>query len=142
MMTTAALSFSLENDLTRQEFWLERFPELSIDEAFTASKANSPPAAEATLASVRERIIEEGYFQEQDELLAEFASRMCPSIERCVAMGISPAFLFLFDESWQCFYRQNQFISSLIGEQYKILPDFWVWHVNPENAGIRLATAS
>lgn len=131
-MSVTATAFSLENDLTRQEFWMERFPELSIAPHFSVSQTlrNGPPGD--VLSSIKERILEEGYFQEEDAELAEIASRMGIAIKRCVEMGLSPTFLFLFDESWACFYRQHHAIASLIGEDYKILPDFWIWHVDPK----------
>lgn len=130
-MPASDIAFSLENDLNRLEFWLEFFPELTITPEFSATRALRNGPSGETLGSLKERILEEGYFQEQDPGLAEIASRMGIAIKRCVEMGLSPTFLFLFDESWACFYRQHQVIASLIGEEYKILPDFWIWHVDP-----------
>ena len=39
--------------------------------------------------------------------------------------------MFLFDEAWAAFYRQHQLIAMFLGSDYQVMPDFWVWHVDP-----------
>ncbi len=121
---------SLARDMTREAFWRGTFPELSIRERLKGTfRIQSLRNEPAMLAAERMKL--EGYFQERDEELVDLTGRLSRAVERCVALNIPPVFMFLFDEAWAAFYRQHQLIAMFLGSDYQVMPDFWVWHVDP-----------
>lgn len=111
------------------EFWRAEFPHLGINGALASEKIVAPYGG-PVIGSVHEQVMREGYFQCNDPELAQTAELLGNAAKRMVALGIPPAFLFLFDEPWQCFHRQHALLGALL-DDYLILPDFWVWHVDP-----------
>ena len=119
-------------DLSRADFWRAQFPELTIGERLkTWNRPDAPlPGAERNLYFAR--MLEEGYFQFRDETCARVTPLLADAVTRCRALDIPPAFIFLFDEAWECFYAQDTMIRFFLGDDYKVLPDFWTWHVDPQ----------
>jgi Phytanoyl-CoA dioxygenase (PhyH) len=112
--------------LVDEAFWRASFPALSIGRADPGESA----PADSRFATAPDRLTREGYFQGRDEVLGHHAPRLADAVERCVSMGIPPAFVFLFDEAWECFGRLRPLARALLGDGYLWLPDFWAWHVS------------
>ncbi len=112
------------------DFWCAEFPHLSINSLLGANQKPESPYSELTIGAVTDQVKREGYFQCHDPQLAARAHVLGSAVQRMVALGIPPAFLMLFDEPWQCFYHQHVLLKGLLDE-YLILPDFWVWHLDP-----------
>ncbi len=118
-------------------FWRKLCPMLSV------SADLSPPAptngGAVPCQRTRDRMRTEGYFQEHDSDLASLAPLVGQAVAQLVAAGIPPAFVFVFDEAWACFHRLHGVIVDLLGPEYRVLPDFWAWHVDPasEQSGWR-----
>ena len=64
---------------------------------------------------------------------------MAACVGRLRALGISTVFAFVFDEFWVNFYKLDPLLRYLLGAEYRMLPDFWVWYVDPreDDAGWR-----
>jgi ectoine hydroxylase-related dioxygenase (phytanoyl-CoA dioxygenase family) len=121
-------------DIARPEFWREHFPTLTINSRLEAWNRPSEPLGDEQRNLYFARMLEEGYFQEQDETCARLAPALADAIKTCKQLDIPPAFIFLFDEAWECFYAQDPMIRFFLGDGYKVLPDFWAWHVDPAAA--------
>ncbi|WP_269715384.1 phytanoyl-CoA dioxygenase family protein [Caulobacter sp. NIBR2454] len=130
-LTTEEATPSFARDLTREGFWRETFPELTIMERLTGQFAINPLRNEPAVVAGQKMQLE-GYFQEQDPELVDLAGRLSRAISRCVELGIPPVFIFLFDEAWAAFHRQHQMIAMFLGADYQVLPDFWAWRVDPK----------
>lgn len=114
------------------DFWRERFTELHIGELLTdtfRSHALNAPQPVTTPRNL-ERLHVDGYFQDSNETLKRLAPALGAAATRCKEMGVSPLFLFLFDETWLCFHALHKHVASILGD-YRVLPAFWVWHVDP-----------
>lgn len=48
-------------------------------------------------------------------------------------LGLSPTFGYLFDEFWAMFAKLDPMLVSLLGPDYRALPDFWAWYVDPDS---------
>ncbi len=120
-------------EMMREGFWRETFPELSIGTMFSGNfEINDLGVDRGRI--VAERMKVEGYFQENDQAIVDLAQRLSIAIERAHSMGIPPVFIFLFDEPWAAFYRQHAALSRFLGPDYRVLPDFWAWRVDPKAA--------
>ena len=118
-----------------EAFWRQHFPNLTITETLTEAYRErilaEPPRN--SLALNAERMAVDGYFQDQNETIARLAPVLADAIRKCRELDIPPAFLFLFDEAWECFYSLHQTLAPFLGD-YRVMPDFWVWHVDPQAA--------
>jgi hypothetical protein len=48
-------------------------------------------------------------------------------------LGIPLPFAFVYDQLWLAFQGLSGFLTAVLGEGYRALPDFWVWHVHPDD---------
>jgi hypothetical protein len=113
-----------------ESFWRAHFPDLTIagpSEDFLARPLGNEAAAQAS-----RRIAVEGYFRARDDSLVDLAQPLSAAVAQLVEMKAPPVFVFLFDEAWTAFNRQTRMIGSLLGSDYRALPDFWAWHVDPK----------
>nr|WP_303696014.1 phytanoyl-CoA dioxygenase family protein [Brevundimonas subvibrioides] len=117
--------------MTREDFWRETFPEMTIcgavqdDDDFNEISPNR-------LAMVSERLRVEGYFQEADPELVRLSGLLSLAIDRAASLSIPPVFVFLFDEAWRVFNRQKQTLASILGDDYQVMPAFWAWRIDPQ----------
>lgn len=116
--------------MTDEGFWRETFPELSMGKLFSGNFEITDLGPERD-QRVADRMRVEGYFQESDEALVDLSQRLSTAIERAHSMSIPPVFIWMFDEPWAAFYRQHATLSAFLGADYRILPDFWAWRVDP-----------
>ncbi|MFL6857079.1 MAG: phytanoyl-CoA dioxygenase family protein [Allosphingosinicella sp.] len=114
------------DELTAEAFWRRHFPELAIGGDGPAPAVAAPPDA----ALKAERMAEDGYVQGRADALARLAPPLAAAVTKLKAMALPPPFLFLFDEAWQAFAALAPDLSLFLGA-WRILPDFWVWHVDP-----------
>jgi ectoine hydroxylase-related dioxygenase (phytanoyl-CoA dioxygenase family) len=114
------------DELTAEAFWRRHFPALAIGGEGPAPAVAAPPDA----AIKAERMAEDGYVQGRAEALARLAPPLAAAVTKLKAMALPPPFLFLFDEAWQAFAALAPDLSLFLGA-WRILPDFWVWHVDP-----------
>jgi len=122
---------ALADDMLRPAFWRERFPSLTLPGAGAAPPSGiANTAGEADEHLVDARLAEEGYFQDRNPSFARLAPRLGDAVSACVAMDIPPAFIFLFDETWACFRSLDPMLRRVLGPDYRVLPDFWTWHVD------------
>ena len=118
------------HELCSKAFWQAQFPKMTM-EAKPKQAFTKPHQALSRLGA---RMMKEGYFGESDNTIARHAPVIAAAIERCIGMGLPPVFVFLFDEPWECYHRLKPVLTALLGEDYKLLPDFWAWHVDPTKA--------
>lgn len=112
-------------------FWQAHFPRLSITGHLASWDRDTGRLASDTRRLYTERMLEEGYFQDRSETFAKYAPLLAEAVYTCKHLDIPPAFIFLFDETWKCFYSLTPMLTHFLGENYRVLPDFWTWHVDP-----------
>jgi hypothetical protein len=93
------------------------------------------PAAVGEIDPLLANLKREGYVQVSDALSEATIAPIRYAVSTLFQRGIPLAFAFVYDELWLAFQGLSSFLTSVLGEDYRALPDFWVWHVNPnENA--------
>ncbi|WP_286135127.1 phytanoyl-CoA dioxygenase family protein [Mycobacterium sp. UM_Kg1] len=78
----------------------------------------------------------EGYVQVPDALPEAAVAPIRTGVSTLFQQGIPLAFAFVYDELWLAFQGFSEFLTSVMGEGYRALPDFWVWHVNPSDNAV------
>jgi hypothetical protein len=121
-------------EISRPEFWRAHFPALSINRRLAGTNLPQiePDAARKDLW--RARMGEEAYLQDASATLAELGPRLAEAVETCHRLDIPPAFIFLFDEAWECFFSLDPMLRFFLGDNYRVLPDFWTWRLDPRKA--------
>jgi hypothetical protein len=116
-------------DVRNIETWLARAPGLHIggDAVRKALRAFRPTNSQAVDLDGRMR--HDGYFQIAHDFGLDMAM-MADTVRRFSAEGIPPVFCFLFDEFWAPFHAMDAAYGGILGP-YGMLPDFWVWNVDP-----------
>ncbi|OBI06011.1 hypothetical protein A5715_20975 [Mycolicibacter heraklionensis] len=119
------------DSVVRREFWAQVCPGLSI-EAGGDRPSTSVGAFDAHLANLKR----EGYVQVPDALPESAVMPIRTGVSTLYQQGIPLAFAFVYDELWLAFQGFSEFLTSVMGEGYRALPDFWVWHVNPSDNAV------
>jgi hypothetical protein len=108
---------------------------LHIDDAEFMRERSAPiQIDEQKMASIQEEIVVEGYFQLDPPAWDLDFGRMADAVCTLVEAGKPPLCAFVYDEFWMAFRRMRSVIASLIGDDYKALPAFWAWHLDPKKA--------
>src|SRR3954471_16044265 len=108
---------SFPDSLEQPGFWKRLFPKLSI--------GKRQPRWEhalkgADLDDHLEQLRVQGYGRGSDAETAKPARALARAAQRLVALGLSPVFLFLFDQTWALFHRQAPLFRAVLGDDYRI----------------------
>ncbi|MDB5441160.1 MAG: hypothetical protein JWM33_3587 [Caulobacteraceae bacterium] len=131
-MTATAAQHSVSREITVDElcgpeFWRDLNPHLTIG----GQDSGGLTAPRQGLERLRARMARDGYFGETDAELERLTPMIGEAVKVCAGAGLPPVFIFLYDQPWTCFQRLSPVIGDLLGADYKLLPDFWAWHVDP-----------
>lgn len=114
-------------DICSAAFWRAFAPSLHVGN----SSPLAPTQSQQPLQVLQRRMRRDGYFGDRDEQLNALAPALGQAVEQCVAIGLPPVFVWVFDETWECFRALSPIVSQFLGDRYKLLPAFWAWHVDP-----------
>lgn len=130
MATTSLTAKDAEN----RDFWRSLAASLSIESAAPPSPARLGDAGDIKrlLGDLRR----EGYVQVEDAFPTEVFAPLRAAVATLVERKIPLPFLFVYDEPWRAFQAVSAFLSATLGEKYRALPDFWVWHVAPADGNM------
>jgi hypothetical protein len=116
----------LVDQMGQVAFWRKLFPRLTIGKPL-----KRPRAVTDDVDLAAQKVLNEGYGDGHDKALATMVKPLAAAVRQCVKLGIPPPFIFLFDQTWDCFHRRHALLSRVLGKDYRIVPDAWVWHVDP-----------
>lgn len=118
------------DELLKYEFWQDFAPHLPIA-ASNYNNVLSPRLDPQTEAAIQAMVRREGYFQGGIGPWQQGHGRITALIQRLVDVDLLPVFAFIYDPIWQLAHQLDCMISPLLGGNYRFLPDFWAWHVDP-----------
>jgi hypothetical protein len=116
---------------TKRESWLSFAPGLHIEDksllrdvAFLEVPASDQEGFAALLK-------DEGYSQGTGDWDLDLRM-MADTVRSLSAANVSPVFAYVYDEFWYPFFKLHRLYGALLGGRYCLLPDFWVWNVDPQ----------
>lgn len=115
--------------VTRVEFWRELCPHLTIE-----GSGDFPQAIFPAIKFLVERIRVEGYVNEQGVLPLDAIDALRVGIKTLHERGIPPVVGFVYDEFWQIFRGLAPFLTGVLGSDYRLLPAFWIFYVEPTDS--------
>ena len=122
------------------DYWRALNPSLSVDGAACDSggMANrSLAVSESELISAQVR--ENGFFKLTELIPTATTIPLAAAVCALVARRLPPIFLAIYDEFWGFIQSLGSTFESVLGADYLVRPDFWIWHVDcgPEHRGWR-----
>ncbi|ORB27648.1 phytanoyl-CoA dioxygenase family protein [Mycolicibacterium parafortuitum] len=118
------------DEVQRREFWHGLCSHMTIDGGGAAR-----PAAVGDTDALMSILKREGYIQVPDAFSELSTAPISQAVTTLAQRGIPLPFAFVYDELWLAFQGLAAFLTTVLGEDYRALPDFWVWYVQPnENA--------
>ncbi|BBX21759.1 hypothetical protein MTER_11700 [Mycolicibacter terrae] len=116
------------HDAQCRDFWAALCPQLSID-----GDADALPAAVGETDPLLVTLKREGYIRVPDALPEAAVAPIRDAVSTLFRLGIPLPFAFVYDQLWLAFQGLSAFLTAVLGDGYRALPDFWVWHVNPDD---------
>lgn len=117
-------------DLGDPGFWRGFAPKLHVEDARSVQALEAITPSAGDMAAIRALVVEEGYFQASNITWPMDIAVMAETVRALDRAGLPAVFAFMYDEFWIPFYRLQPVYAGLLGE-YMMLPDFWVWNVDP-----------
>jgi len=115
----------------KRESWLSFAPGLHIEDKFLLRDVEflevTAPEQEGFAAQLRD----EGYLQGGADWDLDI-QLMADTVRSLSAASLSPVFAYVYDEFWYPFFKLHRLYGALLGGRYCLLPDFWVWNVDPK----------
>lgn len=77
----------------------------------------------------------EGYVNVPNVLPESLFGPLRRGVERLYESGVLLPFSFVYDEFWLAYQGAARFMSAVLGQDYRALPDFWTWRVPAADTG-------
>jgi ectoine hydroxylase-related dioxygenase (phytanoyl-CoA dioxygenase family) len=121
-MTTSLSAADAEN----LAFWRALQPNLSIEGTGAIDGFQL-----GEIGALMDQLRFEGYVNVPRVVPERLVVAMRDCIAKLHERQIPLAFAFVYDEAWQVFQGLTSFMEAALGNGYRALPDFWVWHGLP-----------
>lgn len=114
--------------MAQRSFWRELCPDLTVTDL---PFGNVPDARVDADEIERERELQtaEGHLRFEAIADLEIIARLAHAVDVLVEHGIPTPFLFVYDEVWQIVASLQDHITALVGPDFLIGGDMWVWNV-------------
>ena len=111
-------------------FWRELRPDLAItSEPF--ARLRPVAVSSAVTRDLIEQLVDDGYFQSTSLISKQRTARLAAAVGAVVEKGLHPLFAAVYDEFWRTLASLDGLWRAILGGDFLVHPDFWVWHVDP-----------
>ncbi len=117
------------------DYWRGINPHASISDFPVQALQSSRDAAVEEAERYATRLREEGYFQTPPILPAAMVQEMRACIEAVKERGFPVMFSLVYDVFYSAFAYFDAALAPILGPGYKLIPNFWVYYVEPSDAG-------
>src|SRR4030081_1165786 len=117
--------------ITTPEYWRSLNPSLHVADLDFFKTLSVIGVTTDQCQTMMAQLKEEGYLQARLDWGLDLKN-MADTVRALSAANLSPVFAFLYDEFWVPFVKLHQVYAGLLGQKYYLLPDFWVWNVDPK----------
>jgi hypothetical protein len=121
-------------DLRNISYWRSLSPKLHVYDAEFLQQQGTFPESAIDQHYVVDRVLNEGYVQLEPLAWQLPLQDMVDVIEKLHELHIPITFCFMYDEFWYMFMRLHITLQHILGSDYKRLPDFWAWRVDPKQS--------
>jgi hypothetical protein len=115
---------------TERTFWTSIVPDLRIEDRSSFGEIPVWDIA-GDSAAFTTALDQDGYIHLPQRQSEERTRALADAAARLVKLGIPSVFCMVFDEFWLPAFSLSKIVGTALGGSYKLLPDFWVWHIDP-----------
>jgi tetratricopeptide (TPR) repeat protein len=118
------------------EYWKQLNPGSSIGPKNLLSTSQIDISS-SIIASAQKSLRLDGYFQIAPLLSGPLIGSLALGVLNIRKSGWPTPFVVVYDEYWEMFHSLGALFSSVLGKDYKQIPNFWCWYVdnNSESKG-------
>jgi len=118
-----------------KDFWIRLNPDLHI-EGVAAKNAWAPASFNKNiLENFKNDMILDGYFASDPVLDHTEMAKLTDAVKVLALEQWPTIFAMVYDEFWQIYQRAGTILNHILGTNYRQLPNFWVYHVSPDQQG-------
>jgi hypothetical protein len=116
------------------QFWRNLCPQAKISDV-VLERAKTLRVESAQLHEYQTVLREEGYFQTPPMLPIEMQQEMLACIEAVKSAGFPQMFALVYDVFYEAFHYFDTILRSMLGDDYKMIPNFWVYYIPATEGG-------
>lgn len=129
-MATGTKQINLD-DLANQDFWKALNPSAHITDTPFIGAGEVKFSAEQQQSLVQ-HVSVDGYFHTPPVLDIDELIKLRQIVLNLYANGLLPMFASVYDEFWQLIIKLRNCYAPLLGNGYRLTPDFWVFYVKQD----------
>jgi len=118
------------------KYWKKLNPGLSIGSKAKASRWKPGTFSDSETKRITESLITEAYFLLPGFLSKSRYKKMHAAVINVRNAGWPVPFVFLYDVFWETPRRLAPLLGDLLGDDFRMLPDFWAWFIDHTMGGI------
>ena len=119
--------------IDKVETWRALVPALTVCDDAIMERFAPLGFAPEVLAGTAAALVEEGYFQLDPPEWGVPWEDMAATVTHLRSHGLSTCFAFMYDQFWLAFAQLHQLLGHNLGPEYRLLPAFWAWHIDPKS---------
>jgi hypothetical protein len=116
------------------DLWRRINPHLTITDAPFTNPKTDYDFCSCDIQRARLQICEDGYLHSGPGVSAEDCQALSTAIDRIIEARYHPMFLAVYDEYWRVMQRIAPLLTPILGDNYRVLGDFWIWCISQRTA--------
>jgi len=116
-------------------YWRELNPKSTISARPFEGFSEESGIRKSEIEEYKLQLREEGYFQTLSVIPAEKIQEMRDCIENVRKAGFPTMFALIYDVFYQTFGYFNSTLTEILGKDYKLVPNFWVYYIETADSG-------
>ncbi len=116
-------------------YWRRINPNSTISDFSLSELQSAQDLAKRELACYTNQLREEGYFQTPPVIPAAMLQEMLECIKVVRQHGFPVMFSLVYDPFYAAFSYFDSVLANILGHEYKLVPNFWVYYIDPSDAG-------
>lgn len=117
------------------DYWRTLNPNSTISNQPFQGFSEFSPLKEEEINEYALQLREEGYFQTIPTIPTTILHEMHECVENVISAGFPATFALVYDVYYQAFAYVHSIFRSILGEGYKLVPNFWVYYIQPNDNG-------
>lgn len=118
-----------------KDFWIRLNPDLHIEGASSKTAWKPVDFSRSVLDGLKNDMVKDGYFVSEPVLDQNEMNKLADAVKVLAHEQWPTIFAMVYDEFWQIYQRTSSVISHILGAKYKMLPNYWVYYVAPDQGG-------
>jgi Phytanoyl-CoA dioxygenase (PhyH) len=125
---------AMKNNIEDIQYWRKLCPNATVSN-FALDRLKTASVDNAQLLDYQSFLSDEGYFQTAPMLPVAMQQQMLECIETVKLAGFPAMFALVYDVFYEAFNYFDPILKHLLGDDYTMIPNFWVYYIEASNNG-------